>query len=345
MVSALVIARLLTQVGVSNPWIARHPRFTGLGYVGKIRGWLDRTDPDLMSRRKLWLAGSLVALAAAVAGIVGPGLNLGVEFTGGRTLDYSTSQEVSVDEARDAIAAAGFEDAVVQGADTADFTVRTGDITNEEEDRIEAALAEIGGDVTQEDSQRIGASLGNELRDKALIAFGIALLAQMLYLAVRFKWTFGLAAVLAMFHDVVLVVGLFAWLGKPIDGVFLAAALTIVGLSVNDTVVVFDRIRERWRGSTDRSFVDIANKACVETMPRTVNTGLGAMFILAALALLGGDSLQDFAIALLVGLIVGTYSSVFTATPILTYLQAKYPMPRTQKVKVERDPDDSGAVL
>jgi SecD/SecF fusion protein len=345
MVSALVIARLLTQVGVSNPWVARHPRFSGMGYVSKVRAWLDRTDPDLMSRRKVWLAGSLVALAAAVAGIVGQGLNLGIEFTGGRTLDYSTSQEVSVDEAREAIANAGFPDAVVQGADTADFTVRTGDISNEEEDRIEAALAEIGGEVTQEDSQRIGASLGSELRDKALIAFGIALLAQMIYLAIRFKWTYGISAVLAMFHDVVLVVGLFAWLGKPIDGVFLAAALTIVGLSVNDTVVVFDRIRERWRGSTDRPFLQVANRACLETMPRTVNTGLGAMFILAALALLGGDSLQDFAIALLVGLIVGTYSSVFTATPILTYLQAKWPMAREQKIKKARDPEDSGAVL
>jgi len=345
MVSALVVARLLTNAAVSNPWIARHPRFTGLGYVGKVRAWLDRTNPDLMSRSKLWLGGSLLALVAALAGIFGPGLNLGIEFTGGRTLDYSTSQEVSVDEAREAIANAGFPDAVVQGADTADFTVRTGDISGEDEDRIEAALAEIGGEVTQEDSQRIGASLGNELRDKALIAFGIALLAQMVYLAIRFKWTFGLAAVVAMFHDVVLVVGLFAWLGKPIDGVFLAAALTIVGLSVNDTVVVFDRIRERWRGSTDKPFAEVSNRACVETMPRTVNTGLGAMFILAALAILGGDSLQDFAIALLVGLIVGTYSSVFTATPILIYLQAKWPMARAPKVKQVRDPEDSGAVL
>ncbi|MGH3347970.1 MAG: protein translocase subunit SecD [Nocardioides sp.] len=345
MVSALIVARLLTNAAVSSPWIARHPRFTGLGYVGKVRGWLDRTNPDLMSRSKLWLAGSLLALVAALAGVFGPGLNLGIEFTGGRTLDYSTSQEVSVDEAREAIANAGFPDAIVQGADTADFTVRTGDISNEEEDRIEAALAEIGGDVTQEDSQRIGASLGDELRQKALIAFGIALLAQMAYLAIRFKWTFGLAAVLAMFHDVVLVVGLFAWLGKPIDGVFLAAALTIVGLSVNDTVVVFDRIRERWRGSTDKPFAEVANKACVETMPRTVNTGLGAMFILAALAFLGGDSLQDFAIALLVGLIVGTYSSVFTATPILIFLQEKWPMVRAPKVKKVRDPEDSGAVL
>ena len=149
-----------------------------------------------------------------------------------------------------------------------------------------------------------------------------------------------------MAHDVVLVVGLFAWLDKPIDGIFLAAAMTIVGLSVNDTVVVFDRVRERWYGSQpEEKFNDLANKAAVETVPRTVNTGLGAMFILAALAILGGDSLQDFAIALLVGLIVGTYSSVFLATPILTYFQEKWPMSRVKKEKVERAPEDSGAVV
>ena len=345
MISALVIARMLTEVGVSIPWVARHPKFTGLGYVSRVRSWLDRRNPDLMARRRTWLAGSLVAVAIAVAGIVGQGLNLGIEFTGGRTLDYSTSEEVSVDEARSAIAAAGFPEAVVQGADTADITVRTGPLSDQEEDRIEQSLAEIGGDVTKEDDQQIGPSLGQELRDKALLAFGIALLAQMLYLAVRFKWTFGVSAVIAMFHDVVLVLGLFAWLGKPIDAVFLAAALTIVGLSVNDTVVVFDRIRERWRASRDKTFDEIANRACIETVPRTVNTGLGAMIILAALAILGGDSLQDFAIALLVGLVVGTYSSVFMATPLLTYFQAKAPMPREQKVKQARDPQDSGAVV
>ena len=345
MVSALIIARMLTEIGVSNSWVARRPRFTGLGYVGKVRGWLDRKDPDLMSRRRLWLAGSAAAMVAAIAGILGPGLNLGIEFTGGRSLDYSLSEEVTVDEAREAIADAGFPQAVVQGADTADITVRTGELSDEEEDQIEAALAEIGGEVTEEDDQRIGASLGEELRDKALLAFGIALLVQMLYLGIRFKWTFGVAAVIAMFHDVLIVVGLFAWLGKPIDGVFLAAALTIIGLSVNDTVVVFDRVRERWRATRDRTFEQVANKACLETTPRTVNTGLGAMFILAALAILGGDSLQDFAVALLVGLVVGTYSSVFTATPILTYLQARWPMSQEQKVRRQRDPEDSGAVV
>ena len=111
-------------------------------------------------------------------------------------------------------------------------------------------------------------------------------------------------------------------------------------------VVVFDRIRERWWGSKpDENFMDVSNRAAVETIPRTVNTGLGAMFILAALAILGGDSLQDFAIALLVGLVVGTFSSVFVATPLLTYMQQKYPMSRVKKEKVERAPEDSGAVV
>ena len=149
-----------------------------------------------------------------------------------------------------------------------------------------------------------------------------------------------------MAHDVILVVGLFAWLQKPIDGIFLAAAMTIVGLSVNDTVVVFDRIRERWWGSRpDENFIDVSNRAAVETIPRTVNTGLGSMFILAALVVLGGDSLQDFAIALLVGLVVGTFSSVVVATPLLTYFHEKWPMGRVKKEKVERTPEDSGAVV
>jgi SecD/SecF fusion protein len=148
-----------------------------------------------------------------------------------------------------------------------------------------------------------------------------------------------------MFHDVVLVVGIFAWLGKPIDGVFLAAALTIVGLSVNDSVVVFDRVREKWAASHGGDFAKVSNDAVLETMPRTVNTGLGTMFILGALAVLGGDSLQDFAIALLLGLIIGTYSSVFTATPLSVILHRRWPMPAAEKAKVKRQAPDLGLRL
>ena len=346
MISALIVARVLCDLSVANKPVADRPAISGLGNVGKVRTWLDKSAPDIMKNRARWLGVSGVALVIALTGIFTQGLNLGVEFTGGRQLDYTVSQTISVEQAREAVSAAGFSEAVVQTADTADFTVRTTDITNEEEQRIEDELSKVGGTVQKIDDQRIGASLGKQLRNNALIAFGVAFLAQLLYLAIRFKWTFGVAAVLAMAHDVILVVGLFAWLEKPIDGIFLAAAMTIVGLSVNDTVVVFDRVRERWQGSSPgEDFKALANRAAVETVPRTVNTGLGSMFILAALAVLGGDSLRDFAIALLVGLVVGTYSSVFTATPMLTYFHEKWPMSRVKKERVERAPEDSGAVV
>lgn len=345
MVSALVIARVLTEIGVSSRFVQRRPAISGLGNLGRVRTWLERRNPDLMKRRGMWLGVSGALLVVALTGIVGKGLDLGVEFTGGRVLEYSTTQALSADEARQVVADAGYPEATVQESDDK-ISIRVGQISDDEAVAIEQAVGDAAGGATKERDEKIGASLGDELRDKALIAFGIALLVQMLYLAIRFKWTFGVSAVLAMFHDVLIVVGVFAWLDKPIDGIFLAAVMTIIGLSVNDTVVVFDRVRERWRTSHDADFREMANKAAVETLPRTVNTGLGAMFILAALAVLGGDSLQDFAVALLLGLIIGTYSSVFTATPLVTYLQERWPMSRAQKVKRSaRDPEDSGAVL
>ncbi len=345
MLSALVVARVFTEIGVGTRAIRNRPGLSGLGSIGRVRAMLDRKNPDIMGRRRLWLAISGVALVIAVAGIATQGLNLGVEFSGGRQMQYATSTDISANEARAAVGDAGYANAVVQKVDDGEIAVRVGTISNEEVDGITASLAEAGDGADKVRDETIGASFGSELRDKALLAFGIALLVQMAYLALRFKWTFGVAAVAAMFHDVVLVVGLFAWLQRPIDGVFLAAALTIIGLSVNDTVVTFDRVRERWHGSRDEPFDAMANRACIETLPRTVNTGLGAMFILAALAVLGADSLRDFSLALLVGLIVGTYSSAFMATPLLTYFQQLSPLSRAKRERVQRDPQDTGAVV
>lgn len=347
MISALVIARVLTEQAARSRWLRRHPAVSGLASSGRVRAWLRRASPDLMGRSRTWLAISGVALVLAVAGIAVNGLNLGVEFTGGRLMQYSTTQPITADQAREAVADAGFPTAVVQEADDGQIAVRTGQISNEDVLSIRDAIAAEAGGATQERDELIGPSLGNELRQQALIAFGIALLVQMIYLAVRFKWTIGASAVLAMFHDVIIVVGVFAWLDKPIDGVFLAAALTIIGLSVNDSVVVFDRIREEWRASKDRDMAAVINRAVIDTLPRTVNTGLGAMFILAALAVLGGDSLRDFAIALLLGLGIGTYSSVFTAAPLSLLLHRRWPLPRTEPVRKRpvRAPSDSGAVI
>ncbi|MGQ0464701.1 MAG: protein translocase subunit SecD [Sporichthyaceae bacterium] len=322
MVSALIVARTLAEIAVDRPAVRRRPLLSGIASPGRVREWLVRRDPNLMGRRGLWLGISGALLVVAIAGIAVRGLNLGVEFTGGRLVEYSTTQRLDPEVARTAVAQAGFPRAIVQASGTDDITVRANDVGNADELRIRDALGKAGGgEVSPLRDELIGPSLGKELRTKAIVALLIALGAQMLYLAIRFRATFGVATVLAMFHDVVLVTGAFAWMGRPIDGVFLAAVLTIVGLSVNDSVVVFDRVRETWAAKPTHPFDRICNEAVLATVPRTVNTGLGAMFILAALAILGGDSLVDFAIALLLGLVVGTFSSVFTATPLAIYLQ------------------------
>lgn len=152
----------------------------------------------------------------------------------------------------------------------------------------------------------------------------MALGAQFVYLAARFRWMLGSAAVVALLHDVVILLGVFAWLGKPVDGVFLAALLTVIGYSVNDSVVLFDRVRELTRRSPGSPFAGTVNRAILQTLPRTVNTGMGAAFMLTALAVLGGSSLTDFALALLIGLAVGTYSSVFTAAPVAIRLHQRF---------------------
>ena len=154
MVSALIVARVLCELAVSNGRIGRRPAISGLGDVGKVRTWLESSNFDIIKHRAAWIAVSGAALVIAILGIVTQGLNLGVEFTGGRQLDYSVSQKISVDEARDAVEEAGFPTAVVQTAETADFTVRTGEISNEEEQRIEEELAKVGGTVEKIDDQQ-----------------------------------------------------------------------------------------------------------------------------------------------------------------------------------------------
>jgi SecD/SecF fusion protein len=339
MVSALVIARVLTDWAVRRRFVANRPGITGMAGSGRLRTWLVESGPFIMKRAGAWIGVAIAVGVLAIGGIVVRGLNLGVEFTGGRILEFSTSQPVSVAEAREAVSEAGFPGAVVQSSSGVgehdNITVRTAQIDNDQAVHIEETLADAVGGVEKERDELIGPTLGQELRTKALIAFAIAIGAQMIYLAFRFRWTYAAAAVLSMSHVVLTVVGTFAWLGKPIDGVFLAAVLSIIGLAVNDTIVVFDRIRERTRETRGHTLREAVNAAILQTVPRTINTGLGAMFILAALAVLGGESLTDFAIALLLGLGVGIYSTIFTASPLAVWAEERWPaQERTGKPKV-----------
>jgi SecD/SecF fusion protein len=345
--TALVLSRALLELAATRV----RPSRSGLGDVGAVRRRLLDRKPDLMRRRRRWLVLSGVLVAVAVAGIGVRGLNLGVEFTGGRLVELSTTRPVDVEAARAVVADAGVDQAVVQTSGDRQLTLRAGQIDDASLDRVRTGLATLGGGTEQLRDETIGPSLGDELRRKAVLALGIALVAQLAYLAVRFRPAFGVAAVTAMAHDVLVLVGVFAWLGRPIDAVFLAAVLTVIGYSVNDSVVVFDRIREllrrRRRGTTTAG---LANLACLQTMPRTVNTGLGAIFVLTALAVLGGSTLTDFAVALLIGIVVGTWSSVFVATPVAVNLldrrpgRDRRPAPARGRT-ARRAPQDSGARL
>lgn len=331
MFSALVITRVLAEWAANRPRLRRRPGLTGIATTGPVRERLTRRNPQLIRHPRRWLATGAAVLVLAGAGIAVRGIDLGVEFTGGRLVEYSTSTPVDADRARAALADAGHPQAVVQSSGTTRLTVRTETLTDTEVAGVTQAVRDLAGGADKVRDELIGPSLGDELRRGALIALAVALGAQLVYLAARFRWLFGTAAVVALAHDVVILVGVFAWLGKPVDGVFLAALLTVIGYSVNDSVVLFDRVRELSRRTPKVPLPTVANRAILQTLPRTVNTGMGAAFILTALVVLGGSSLTDFALALLIGLVVGTYSSVFNAVPVAVELHRHNFFPRSSR--------------
>lgn len=327
MFTALVVTRILIELLVKIPGLRKHPRLLGIESKRRLMNWLDAKKPNIIGHKKIFFTISVVAVIACVAGLFLRNLNFGLEFTGGRLLEYSTERPVTIEQLRDGLTEVDLPRALVQESGEGNVSIRSGQMTREKEAEVLATVEELGGSADKVRDEFIGPSIGNELRQKALIALGLALLAQLGYLAIRFRWNFGLAAVLAMFHDVLILIGIFAWLGKEFDGVFLAALLTVIGYSINDSVVVFDRVRERRRERVSEPLEKVANDACLETFPRTVNTGLGALFILITLYFLGGDSLQDFALALIIGIVVGTYSSVLTAAPLCVMLDHWKPAP------------------
>ncbi|GLX93793.1 protein translocase subunit SecD [Herbidospora sp. NBRC 101105] len=340
LVSAMLVTRVLTHslAGVIGG------RWSGLASPGRVRTWIVRRDPRLMAAGRRWLAGAALLAGVAVAGLVVNGLNVGVEFTGGRMVEFTAARPVSGEVARQAVAEAGHASATVQTSG-AEVSVRAGQIGPDDVAAIEGALEARVGEVTKQRDEMVGPSLGEELRRNALIALGVALAAQLVYLSVRFRWTFAAASVLALVVDALAVAGLFAWLGRPVDGVFLAAMLTVIGYSINDKVVVFDRVRELWQASPAARLPDVVNAAILQTVPRTVNTGLGALFILVALAVFGGDSLRDFAVALVTGIVVGTASSSLVAGPLAIEFERVSEQPPPEPPAPRRRRTGTGAVV
>ncbi|WP_433297683.1 protein translocase subunit SecD [Pseudonocardia sp. CA-142604] len=341
--SALVLSRMLTIWLVRRRWIRQRPAWSGLASLGPVRTWLGRRDPDLLRRHRRLLVCSAIVVLLAIAGVVARGLEFGVEFTGGRAVEFSTARPMEPEAAREAVADAGFPTLAVQATGTGGLSVRSGDLTDEDVAAVRVALADAAGGAELLRDERIGPSLGEELRRGALIALGVALAAQLIYLAVRFRWVFSVGAVVALMANVTVVVGVFAWWGRPVDGVFLAALLTVIGYTVNDSVVVFDRIREGWTTEHGPALRRLVGAAVLATLPRTVNTGVSTLVILAALLVLGGDTLVDFALALLVGIVVGTASTISVAAPLAIELQRGRRPPAPRRPVARRR--STGAVL
>ncbi|MEW6546173.1 MAG: protein translocase subunit SecF [Bacillota bacterium] len=280
---------------------------------------------DFIGRARLWMSISLALVVVGIASMVvgmatGRGaLNFGIDFTGGTILDLKFEQPVDLGRVRNVVLGQGLGEAVIQQdqTDPRVVLIRTRSLTPEARDALLGALEKDLGRHTVLRVEDVHGVIARNLIMQAVLAVLIALVGILIYLAFRFEHRFGVAAVLALFHDAIIVLGAFALFRVEVGAPFVAAVLTIVGYSVMDTVVVFDRIRENLKlKQRGQSFADVANLSINQVVGRSIKTSLTVFFAVMAVLLFGGKTTRDFALALAIGVISGTYSSIFIASPI-----------------------------
>jgi preprotein translocase subunit SecF len=282
---------------------------------------------DFIAKRKWYFLVSGVIILVGIISLLAAGLNLGIEFTGGEQVTVRFEREVDQGDLRDVFADLGYDDAIVQGTGQGDFLVTTTLLTDEDVEQIRGALGDRFGeepDIT--DPYAISGSVASEIAGDAAIAVFVAAIGILLYVTWAFRrllkpFHFGVCAIIALLHDVLIVLGVFSILGVlfdiQIDAMFITGVLTVIGYSVNDTIVVFDRIRENTLKSPGTPMKTTVNNSITETLGRSLNTSLTTLFVLLALLLLGGATLQNFILVLLIGVLTGTYSSICIASQIL----------------------------
>ena len=274
---------------------------------------------DFMGARRVAVAVSAVVIAASLVSVVTRGLNFGLDFTGGDLLELTYEGEADLADVREALAGAGFEDAQVQYFGTnSDVLVRLPlQAESEEGDtraRVLEALRARDPTVELRRADFVGPQVGEELTERGGLAMLIALVLIFVYVMLRFRWKFAAGTISALVHDVIVVVGFFSIFGFGFDLTILAAILATIGYSLNDTIVVFDRIRENFRLMRRGSAVEVINRSINQMLGRTMITSFTTLLVLICLFLLGGETVSGFALALIVGVIVGTYSSIYVAS-------------------------------
>ena len=278
---------------------------------------------DFMGQRRIALAISILMVLVSIAALLFQQLNLGLDFTGGTLVEVRYAVAPSLDAVRQTLEAAEFRDVSVQTFGTSsEVLIRLQQAFDPEVGERVAELLRAGGEELQLiRAEFVGAQVGEQLRDQSglglLVAFGIVVV----YVAFRFQYKFAIGAVVSQIHDVLIVVGAFALFQLEFDLTVLAAILAVIGYSLNDTIVVYDRIRENIRKSRLSDMSAIFNDAINQTLSRTLATSMTTLLVLIALLLLGGDMIQGFAIALIIGVVVGTFSSIYVASSLLLTLK------------------------
>lgn len=275
---------------------------------------------DIIGKRRWGYGLSLLIIIPGVIALFTSGINLGIDFTGGTLLDVRLGRAASIEEIRAVLAEFGHADAVIQqSADRPQqVLIRTEPLDEATTSALTGALRNRFGGLELLLAERVGPRVGRELRNLAITAVIIGLLLQIIYISWRFRSVrFAVTADIALAHDLLVVLGIYALTRKQVDSSFVAVLLTVIGYSINDTVVIFDRIRETLAARVRAPFPQMVNRSILEVLPRSLTTGLGAMMAIGAIYFLGGVTVRDFAFGLGLGILTGTYSSILVASPLL----------------------------
>ncbi len=282
---------------------------------------------DFMGKRKLAMVFSLLLIIVSIGSLATKGLNLGIDFTGGYLIEAGYQDDVNLDKVRTALATAGFHDVQVQNFGTSkDIIVRIAPRANINKatigDNVLSVLLKTSEKkVTMRRVEFVGPQVGDELRDDGGIALLVALGGILIYISMRFQLKSAVGAILALIHDVIITVGVFSILQLEFDLTVLASILAVIGYSLNDTVVVLDRIRETFRSVRKTTAEDILNMSINQTLSRTLVTSLTTLLVLFALFFFGGEIIHGFALALIIGVVIGTYSSIYIASSTLMIMK------------------------
>jgi preprotein translocase subunit SecF len=281
----------------------------------------EKINIDFMGKRKLALIFSVAMIVVSITSLATQGLNLGVDFTGGTLIEVGYQEAVELESVRDVLAASEFGEATIQYFGSANDVLirvapREGVNTAEISDAILELLKVSGQTIEMRRVEFVGPQVGEELSEDGGLAMLYALLGILIYVALRFQMRFSFGAIAALIHDVVITIGIFSIIQMDFDLTVLAALLAVIGYSLNDTIVVFDRIRENFHKMRKGTSIEVINASLNQTLSRTIVTSVTTLLVLSALFLVGGEIIHGFSTALIIGVLIGTYSSIFVASPV-----------------------------